>query len=118
MDAGDSEVFVLLDLFAAFDSIGHTVLLSQLEGFQGKALNGLKSYLTARSIAVRLGSHTSRAISLICGVPQGSILAPTLFSLNMLLLGDIFSGNITSHFANMFTVNQWKWFRTSNVLPL
>ncbi len=93
LDAGDSAVLVLLDLTAAFDTIDHMVLLSQLEkyvGIQGQALNWFKSYLTARSMAVRYGAYTTSSTSLTWGVPQGSILAPTLFSLYMLPLGDIF----------------------------
>ncbi len=69
------------------------VLLSRLEkyvGIQGQALNWFKSYLTARSMAVRYGAYTSSSTSLTWGVPQGSILAPTLFSLYILPLGDIF----------------------------
>lgn len=83
VDAGDSAMLVLLDLTAACDTIDHTVLLSWLEEYvviQGKALSWL--YLTARSMAVSFGSYTSSSASLICGVPQGSILclAPTCLS--------------------------------------
>jgi len=93
VDSGDSAVLVLLDLTAAFNKLDHAVLLSRLEecvGIQGKALNWFRSYLTERSMAVKFGQFTSSSTPLTCGVPQGSILAPTLFSLHMLPLGDIF----------------------------
>jgi len=48
-DSGDSAILMLLDLTAAFDTVGHTFLLSCLEncvGVRGTALKGLQSYLS------------------------------------------------------------------------
>lgn len=89
-------MFILLDLTASFDTIDHTVLLSRLEqyvGIQGNALKWFKSYLIDRSMVVSIGA--SRSAPLTYGVPQGSILAPTLFSLYMLPLGSIFKSGFT-----------------------
>lgn len=44
-----------------------------------------------RSFSVSLGVHLSSVAHLTCGVPQGSILTPFLFSLYMLPLGSIMS---------------------------
>ncbi len=49
-----------------------------------------KSYLTNRTFSVKIGDLNSSNAVLNCGVPQGSILAPILFSLYMLPLGSIF----------------------------
>ncbi len=83
---------MLLDLTAAFDPVDHAVLIDRLEhcvGIIGSALEWFKSYFFYRSFSVKFGEYTSSNIVLSCGVPQGSILAPILFSLYMLPLGSI-----------------------------
>ncbi len=90
---------MLLDLSAAFDTVDHNILISRLEhhvGVRGMALQWFKSYLTNRSFAVKFGECLSSSAPLTCGVPQGSILAPLLFSLYMLPLGSIFKKHSVS----------------------
>lgn len=92
-DSGDSVILILLDLTSAFDTVDHKIILSRLEyfvGIQGNVLSWFKSYLTNRSFSVRLGNFSSLPAKLSCGVLQGSILAPILFSLYLLPLGSIF----------------------------
>uniref|UniRef100_A0A3B3HT18 Reverse transcriptase domain-containing protein n=1 Tax=Oryzias latipes TaxID=8090 RepID=A0A3B3HT18_ORYLA len=91
-DAGHHVVLVLLDLAAAFDTVDHQILLSRLEswvGLRGSALEWFRSYLNERSFCVRLGRAESRRATFTCGVPQGSVLGPLLFSLYLLPLGSI-----------------------------
>ncbi len=92
-DSGNYTVLVLLDLTAAFDTVDHAVLINRLEHCAGIAcsvLEWFKSYLINRTFLVKMGDLTSSNSVLTCGVPQGSILAPILFSLYMLPLGSIF----------------------------
>uniref|UniRef100_A0A3B5Q121 Reverse transcriptase domain-containing protein n=1 Tax=Xiphophorus maculatus TaxID=8083 RepID=A0A3B5Q121_XIPMA len=100
-DAGDPVILVLLDLTAAFDTVDHDVLLSRLEhyvGLKGTVLVWLRSYLTDRSFCVDIDDFRSSSAPLLCGVPQGSILGPLLFSLYLLPLGSIFrKHNIAFH---------------------
>ncbi len=88
----DFVVLILLDLSATFDAIDHSSLLSRLESWVDLKANVLKwyqSYLSDRKFLVKLGNFTSSAAPLTCGLPQGPILAPSLFSLHMLPLGSI-----------------------------
>jgi hypothetical protein len=72
---------IFLDLAKAFDTVSIPRLLLKLEkiGVRGVPLELFTSYLTGRSQKVRIGNYTSDSTSVTIGVPQGSILGPTLF---------------------------------------
>lgn len=101
VDAGHPVVLVLLDLSSAFDTVDHDILLLWLEhvvGLKGKVLSWFKSYLTERSFSFSMGNNSSSSAPLRCGVSQGSVLSPMLFSLYLLPLGQIFRNhNISFH---------------------
>ena len=91
-DSKKLSVLALLDLSAAFDTVDHNILIDRLEnwvGLTGPVLNWFRTYLTGWEFFVALGDHSSKNISMTCGVPQGSILGPLLFSLYMLPLGSV-----------------------------
>jgi len=72
-----------LDISAAFDTIDHDVLLKRLDqrfGVRDAASSWLRSYLTNRQQFVKLGCHSSAVMPCDSGVPQGSVLAPLLFT--------------------------------------
>lgn len=76
-ERGEVSSVTAVDLSKAFDSVDHSVLLNKL-GWYGIDDAWFRSYLTGRKQIVRGGSRT---ISVSCGVPQGSIAGPVLFSL-------------------------------------
>ena len=102
INAGNLVLLVLLDLSAAFDTINHKFLiqkLSSISGIKDTALNWFISYLTDRSQTVLVGTSFSEPSILTCGVPQGSVLGPILFSLYTSDLGKIIeSFNIDRQF--------------------
>jgi len=81
IDKRQITIGVFLDLSKAFDTIKHDILINKLEyyGVRGIPLDWFKSYLTNRTQRVRLGDTLSNVASILCGVPQGSILGPLLF---------------------------------------
>lgn len=92
LDQQNGVLMVLLDLTAAFDTVSHDALLAVLRqkiGFEGTALQWIKSYLTGRSQTVHVGTTKSDPSLITCGVPQGSVLGPLLFSIYMLPVGEI-----------------------------
>ena len=72
-----------LDLRKAFDTVSHELLLFKLGhyGFRGQCLEYLKSYFENRKQFVFADGYCSDSGSVVCGVPQGSILGPICFSL-------------------------------------
>ncbi|VEN41155.1 unnamed protein product [Callosobruchus maculatus] len=80
---------IFLDLTQAYDCLDHSILLSKLEryGIRGPALSWIESYLNNRKQKVKLSNLKmtthSNEITTTIGVPQGSILGPTLFIIFM-----------------------------------
>jgi hypothetical protein len=72
---------VFLDLAKAFDTVSIPILLNKMErlGIRGTPLRLFSSYLSERTQFVKIGDYMSDDEPLSFGVPQGSVLGPTLF---------------------------------------
>ena len=83
MTGGNHSRVIALDISKAFDKVWHKGLLLKLSryGISGKVLAVIKSFLSGRSLRVVVNGQSSDAHSINAGVPQGSILGPTLFLL-------------------------------------
>ena len=100
VEKNETTIGVYLDLSKAFDTIDHDILLHKLDyyGFRGIVLDWFRDYLSNRTQYVSYNDNKSDLKTILCGVPQGSILGPLLF---ILYINDI---------TNTSTLLDFLWF--------
>ena len=93
---------IFLDISKAFDTVNHELLLSKLShlGLSPSTVSWFKSYLTNRYHTTRVADSYSSFGFPCSGVPQDSILGPTLFSAFINDLPSILPQNSTVLFAD------------------
>ena len=89
---------VSIDLYKAFDSVNHKLLLAKLEskGISGSCLKWLEDFLYERKAAVKIGQDISSDMSIGLGLPQGSPISPIIF--NFFISDLVLSEHIVSKF--------------------
>ena len=108
---------VSLDISKAFDRVWHAGLLYKLNsyGISGQIFGLISSFLSNRRLRVVLYGKSSKEYLVNAGVPQGSILGPTLFLLWINDLPDdvicdiaIYADDITLYFKCDQASDLWK----------
>jgi len=96
LDEGNALDVAYLDYQKAFDTVPHRRLGRKLSayGIQGQVLNWVCDFLQDRCQQVAIGNSLSSIAKVSSGVPQGSVLGPTLFILYVNELPSLVNSNM------------------------
>ena len=115
-DSNSFNIGIFIDIPKTFDTIDHNILFQQLNcyGIRGQILTWFRSYLEHRTQYVTYNNVNSNHKTVMCDVPQGSILGPLLFILS---INDLC---ITSTIMNLtlFADNTSMYHSYKNVITL
>ena len=93
---------IYIDYSKAFDTVDHGILLHKMKnlGISGKLGIWISNFLQNRVQKVVVDGYKSEPSPVVSGVPQGSVLGPTLFNIHLVDIGEDVQNSIVSSFAD------------------
>lgn len=107
-------ICVFLDIEKAYDMLWRQGLLFKLQslGVKGRMLKWISSFLSHRTIRVRIGQDLSGVHVIENGTPQGSVISPLLFNI---MINDMFDSLPVNIDASQFADDGAFWRRFGNL---
>ena len=92
---GHKTIAVFVDIEKAYDMVWKHGLLEKIYklGIRGPMFNFIETFITEIYFRVNVGGSFSPVTNLENGIPQGSVIAPTLFSIYINDLATVMTGN-------------------------
>ena len=86
LDSQNSLLSIYIDFTKAFDTVRHDILLKKMNYYRirGIILDWFQDYLSNRTQSTKFFTSLSTPRPIGYGVPQGSVLGPTLFYSSMM----------------------------------
>ena len=102
LNSGSETDVIYLDFAKAFDKVDHSLLLKKLKfyGIEGPLYNWIEEFLSNRTQVVTVDGHHSQPEDVESGVPQGTVLGPLLFLIDINDLEKVVIYSKASSFAD------------------